>query len=83
MATSSNQSCSFVLRVWVKGAGQDGGRQWGGEVIHAPTGQRSAVHSLREIVGVIAPRLRSMGVHPRGVDRLIEHLGDVPSDPSS
>lgn len=75
MAAPTPQSCSFVLRVWVKGMDEDGGCRWDGEVIHAPTGQRAAVHSLREVVGIIAPHLRAMGAGPRGIDRLIEKLG--------
>jgi hypothetical protein len=83
MASSAPRSCSFVLRIWIKGEGGGGRREWGGEVIHAPTGQRSAVHSLREVVGFIAPRLRAMGAAPRGLDRLIEQLGGAPAEAPS
>jgi|SwirhisoilCB3_FD_contig_101_62442_length_7741_multi_3_in_0_out_0_1 hypothetical protein len=57
---------SFIIKIWREWTGtQPGHATWRGYITHVPSGERHALHDLRDIIMFIKPYLEQMGVQQR------------------
>jgi len=61
LLTSDPQS--FIIKIWLEETAAEAGRvTWRGHITHVPSGQRSYVQDLDDIVTFMIPYLEEMGV---------------------
>jgi hypothetical protein len=66
---------SFIVKVWLEDAAEDGHVVWRGQITHVPSGARHSFDRLAAIGLFISPHLESLGVPMRLSARLRSWAG--------
>jgi hypothetical protein len=54
---------SFIIKIWLEESVEEAGRaRWRGYITHVPSGERSYLKDLDDIVAFMAPYLEGMGL---------------------